>query len=220
MLKIDGPLLSRRDGRSDLVQALCPLAQWEQFPLLAPYIQITYPCNWWAASQEVGSMWLYTYTLTAGRKGSVQGKIYPRTSGLGDGRRMSGRPHPLGCRPPVEASLHPWVTVALPEGPILHPLQGNQAPKPGMCLLAPFLLQDPHLHSGSICTPQHSGGGAPLPAAHPAAFKPFPSQKVASLSLEVETAPGTQRVTHGLGMARTVGPDQSMANTSIRAPVL
>lgn len=60
VLNIDGPLLSRRGGSSDcgLAQALYPLAQWEQIPISASYIQI--PIPWWGASQEVCSAGMYT----------------------------------------------------------------------------------------------------------------------------------------------------------------
>lgn len=108
----DGPLLSRRGGSSTcgLAQALYPLAQWEQIPISAPYIQIPNP--WWGASQEVCSAGMYTWTLKAGRKGSVQDKIFPRTSGdLGWEVRVGGEEFQEGstpwCAEPMEASLLP-----------------------------------------------------------------------------------------------------------------
>lgn len=50
-----------------------------------PYRQIPSPHNWWGASQEVCPSGLYTWTLRAGRKGSAQGNIFPRTQGIGGG---------------------------------------------------------------------------------------------------------------------------------------
>lgn len=123
MLKSTGSLLSRKDGRSDcsLVQALCPWAQWGHSPP-CPLRTDTQPLRVAGASQEVCSAGLHTWALAAGGR-VCQGRIFPRTSG-GTGWEKNARKATPWCRP-RGSSIAPLVTVALPEGPILHPLQGN-----------------------------------------------------------------------------------------------
>lgn len=123
----------------------------------------------------------------AGRKASDQGKILPRNSETGGWEKNAIKALPHWGASPTEPSLHLWVTVTLPEGPILYPLRETevQSHKCACWLHLCSKKEDPHFHSGSICTPttQQWWGTSPCcpPSPHTAdrrsSFKSYPPPK-------------------------------------------
>lgn len=110
-----------------------------------------------------------TWTLMAGRKASIQGKIFPRTSETGGWEKNVRKALPHWGANPTESSLHLWVTMALPEGPILYPLRETEVQSHRCACWLHLCSKKTHVSILAASVPkQHSSGGTLLPAALPA----------------------------------------------------
>lgn len=76
----------------------CKMIKRRHFSI--PYRQIPNPHNWWGASHGVCPSGLYTWTLRAGREGSAQGNIFPRTQGVGGWEKNVRKAPPPGVQTP------------------------------------------------------------------------------------------------------------------------